>query len=177
VEIGDSNQFDSQWVDVKFVMESESGQMTSHFLPIPTTAEKSFLFGSKKSLSEYNKIEAFLRGFGVALEYTSAMQLIAKLFSDPEKTFVGKTLSVRMGYTSNHSKFVGKDGEVSQYQICDKNGNAVIPTVFAGYEAADAYAKQNAMKLQGFPKILEVISAATASIVAGAPAATNDLPF
>lgn len=177
VEIGDANQYDSQWVDAKFIMENEEGQLASHFVVFPTTAERSYLFGSKKSLGEYNKLEAFLRGFGVSLDYTTAIFQIEKLFSDPEKVFVGKTLTVRMGYTSNHTKFVGKDGEVSQYQICDKSGAPVVPTLFAGFEAADAYAKQNNMKLQGFPKILEVVSSTTASIIVGAPAIASALPF
>lgn len=177
IEVGEPNQFDNQWVDVKVTMENEAGQLASHFVVVPTTAERSFLFGSKKSLGEYNRLEAFLRGFGVHLEYQSAIFQIEKLFSDPEKVFVGKTLTVRMGYTTNHTKFVGKDGDVSQYQICDKNGAPVVPTVFAGFEAADAYAKQNSMKLQGFPKVLEVVSASTASIVVGAPALASALPF
>jgi hypothetical protein len=135
------------------------------------------MYGVKKSLREYGNLEKFLRGFGVELEYTNAIFQIEKLFSDPEATFVGKTLSARIGYYGNYTKFVGKDGEVSQYKIVDKAGNPVVDKTFAGYEAAEAFAKANSIKLQGFPKIMDVIPSTTASIVVGAPAIAEALPF
>jgi hypothetical protein len=102
---------------------------------------------------------------------------LEKLFSDAEKVFVGKTLSVRMGYTANHTKYLGKNGEISQLKLVDKDGNPIVDTTFAGYEAVDAYAAANNIKVQGFPKVLEVIPATTASIVAGAAAQSAALPF
>lgn len=174
--MGASN-FDDQWINLKFTMENSEGQLATNFVEVPTTAERSFLHGSKKSLGPYNKLEQFLKGFGVVLEYSNAIFTIEKLFSNPEETFVGKTFTARMGYTTNHTKFLGKDGEVSQYQICDKNGAPIVDKVFAGFEAADTYATANSLKLQGFPKILEVVAASTASIVVGSPAVASALPF
>ena len=97
------------------------------------------------------------------------------MFSDPEKTFVGKTISVRMGYYSNYTKYVGKDNDISQYQIVDKNGVALNDLKFAGFESADAYAKANSIKLQGFPKIQDVVPATTAAI--SASTAVPEMPF
>lgn len=177
VELTGASNYDSTWLNFKFTMENSEGQLASHYVEVPTTAANNYLYGAKKSLANYNKLERFLKGFGVDLDFMTAMLTVEKLFSDAEKVFVGKTFTARMGYKTNHSKFIGKDGDVSQFKICDKDGNPIVDTVFAGYEAADAYAASNNLKLQGFPKVLEVVPAATASIVVGAAPTASALPF
>lgn len=175
VTVKEASQYDSQWVNVLFNLEDSEGKCANHFLEVPTTNEKSFMYGSKKSLAPYNNLDRFLKGFGVTLEFTEAISQLESLFSDPEKTFIGKTISVRMGYYSNYTKYVGKDGDVSQYQIVDKNGAPVVDLKFSGFEAAKAYAEANSIKLQGFPKIQDVVPATTASI--STSKSTADLPL
>lgn len=177
VELTGASNFDNSWLNFKFTLENNEGQLATHFVEVPTTASNNYMYGVKKSLLNYSKLEKFLKGFGFDLEFTQAIHQLEKLFSDAEKVFVGKTLSVRMGYTANHTKYMGKDGEVSQYVICDKDGKPIVATTFAGYEAVDAYATANNIKVQGFPKVLEVVPASTASIVAGVAAQSAALPF
>lgn len=177
VTLEGASNFDNQWINFKFTLENSEGQLATHFVEVPTTAANNYMYGAKKSLHNYTKLEKFLKGFGFDLEFTQAIHQLEKLFTDAEKTFVGKTLSVRMGYNSIHTKYLGKDGEVSKYKLVDKDGNPIVATDFAGFEAVDAYAKANNIKVQGFPKVLEVVPAATASIVAGGPAIATALPF
>lgn len=177
VEMTGASQYDNQWVNFKFTMENSEGQLATHYVEVPTTAANNYMYGVKKSLGNYSKLEKFLKGFGFDLEFTQAIHQLEKLFSDAEKTFIGKTFSARMGYTAIHTKYLGKDGEVSQYQIVDRDGNPIVADKFAGFEAVDAYAKANNIKVQGFPKILEVVPASTATIVIGGPAIASALPF
>lgn len=177
VEMTGASQYDNQWINFKFTLENSDGQMATHFVEVPTTAANNYMYGAKKSLGNYSKLEKFLKGFGVDLEFTQAIHQIEKLFSDAEKTFVGKTFSARLAYTSIHSKFIGKEGEISQYQIVDKDGAPIVATKFAGFEAVDAYAKANSLKVQGFPKIVDVVPASTATIVTSGPAIAAALPF
>lgn len=177
VEMTGASSFDNQWINFKFTLENSDGQIATHFVEVPITAANNYMYGVKKSLVNYAKLEKFLKGFGFELEFTQAIIQLEKLFSDAEKVFVGKTFSARIAYTTLHSKYLGKEGEISQYQIVDKDGNAVVETKFAGYEAIDTYAKANGIKVQGFPKIVEVVPASTASIVVGAPALSSALPF
>jgi hypothetical protein len=175
IEFKGHNQYDNDWVDFVMALESTEGQATSHYFSIPTTARNSFMFGSKKSLAEYSKLEKLLRGFGVILEYSTAINQIAQLFDDPVATFVGKQVSMRLGYNSNSIKFIGKDGDVTLYSIVDKNNQEVIPMKFAGFESAEQYAKDNNIKIQGFIRVQEVLAAETASI--SLVQASSDLPF
>lgn len=172
-----ASNFDNQWVNFKFTLENSDGQMATHFVEVPITAANNYMYGVKKSLGNYAKLEKFLKGFGFDLEFTQAIHQLEKLFSDAEKVFVGKTFSARMAYTGIHTNFLGKDGEISQYQIVDKDGKPVVETKFAGHEAVNAYAKANNITVQGFPKIVEVVPASTASIVVGGPALSAALPF
>lgn len=172
-----ASQYDNQWINFKFTMENSEGQLATHFVEVPTTAANNYMYGTKKVLYNYNKLEKFLKGFGVDLEFTSAIYQLEKLFSDAEKTFVGKTFSARMGYTGIHTKYIGKNGEISQLKIVDKDGKPIVDTTFAGYEAVDAYAAANNIKVQGFPKVLEVVPASIATIVVGAAAQSAALPF
>jgi hypothetical protein len=175
IESKGPNQFDNDWYDFVMQLENSDGQSTSHYITIPTTAQKSFMFGSKKSLAEYAKLEKLLLGFGIKLEYSNAITQIATLFSDAAANFVGKQVSMRLGYNSNHLKFIGKNGEVSEYKILDKKGDEVTPLVFAGFEAGEQYAKENNIKLQAFIRVQEVVPSTVATI----SLAANDtsLPF
>ncbi len=175
VEAKQVNGFDNDWYDFVFSLENTDGQSMNHFLSIPTTAHKSFMFGKKKSLSEYNKLEKFLLGFGVRLEYSTAITQIAKLFEDAADSFVGKQITLRVGFTSNHLKYLGKDGDISKYKIVDKNDQEVVPLVFKGYEAAEQYAKENNIKMSGFIRVLEVIPATTAAL--NLVAVDDSIPF
>lgn len=177
IEVKGPSNYDSQWVNLLVTVEDSSGKVLTHFLDIPTTAEKSYMYGSKKSLNEYNRLEKFLRGFGVELSFDTAIHQVADLFSDPEATFVGKTFSARVGYYGNYTKYLGKNGDVSEVAIVDKNGAPVVDKKFAGYDAANAYAKENNIKVQGFAKILDVVPATAAAIVGGSAAPKADLPF
>lgn len=167
---------DPTWINVLFKFEDSEGKQGNHFVEVPTTAANNYMYGSRKSLANYNNLEKFLKGFGVSLEFTEAITQLETLFSDAEKTFIGKTLSLRIGYTNNYTKYVGKNGEVSEYQIVDRDGTPVVSDKFSGFDAAKAYAEANAIKLQGFPKVLEVIPATTASISLNAPKMVS-LPF
>lgn len=175
IKLQGQNQWDSQWVDLIFTLENTDGQTMTHYVSIPTTAERSFLFGKKKSLNEYNKLDAFLRGFGIKLEYSSAMTQIADLFGDYEINFVGKTVSARVGYVGNRAKYNGKVGENNTYILVDKNEKPIDENVFSDIESAKNYAKDNSIKLSGFMRVLEVVPASVSAI---APlAAVSDLPF
>jgi hypothetical protein len=68
IEVKGHNQFDQDWVDLVMALQNSDGQSVTHFVSIPTTARNSFMFGSKKSLAEYSKLEKLLRGFGIKLE-------------------------------------------------------------------------------------------------------------
>jgi hypothetical protein len=175
VEERGTNQFDSQWLDFVFSVETAEGAGANMFISVPTTAERSFLFGSKKSLREYSTLEKFLAAFGVQLEYSSAISTIADLFEKPSDTFIGKTLSIRFGFRGNHIKYCGKANDLSTYMIVDKNDSPIDATVFNSFDTAKEHAKQNNIKLQDFIKPVEFIAATTSAI--STSKAVDDLPF
>jgi hypothetical protein len=154
-------------------LENSAGEGFNAYLTIPTTAEKSFLFGSKKSLREFNDLAKFFLGLGITLDYTTAIFQLSDIFSDTER-LIGQTITVRLGYYGNYVKYVGKDGDTSQYTIVKRDGSDLTGRVFTGFDAASAYATEEAIKIQKFMRVLEVVPGSTLKL---APTASNDLPF
>lgn len=157
VEIKGPNKFDQQWVDAVFTLENSDGQTYNQFVSFPTTASQSYLFGSKKSLREYNDLDRFVKGIGLSLNYETAIHEIQEWFADLDSTFVGQTITMRLGYRQSYVKYLGKDGESSQYGIVDKDGKAINSLIFSGWEAAEAYADAEKIKLQKFIRCLETL--------------------
>ncbi len=176
VDIKGANQKDAQWADVVFTLENPEGQSYNHYVSLPLTAARSFLFGPKKTLYAYNDLDKFLRGFGVVLEYSNAITQLQDLFSDPAITFVGKPISMRLGYQSNRSKYVGKSDTGSQYILVDKDDKQIGTEVFSGFEAAEAFADEQKIKLQKFIRCLDVIAAKEVQL-SSVRAVGADLPF
>jgi hypothetical protein len=173
VTVKDANPYDAQWINVQVSVENSAGEEFNTFLTVPTTAEKSFLFGSKKSLREFNDLAKFLLGLGIKLEYDTAIFQLSDIFSDTAN-LIGQTLTIRVGYYGNYIKYAGKNGDSPQYSIVKKDGTELTGQVFTGFDAANAYASEESIKLQKFMKVLEVIPGTTLKL---APTASNDLPF
>jgi hypothetical protein len=173
VSIKDPNPFDTQWINVQLALENASGEEFNTFLTIPTTAEKSFLFGSKKSLREFNDLAKFFLGLGINLDYATAIHQLSDVFSDTAN-LIGQTITLRLGYYGKHVKYVGKVDNVSSYIIAEKDGTDATGRVFSGFDAANAYAAEEAIKLQKFMKVLDVIPG---TVLKSVSTASNDLPF
>ena len=154
-----ADSFDPQWVNVQFDTENSDGGEFRYYLSIPTTGEKSFLYGTKKTLKNYNDVDKFLKGVGYQLEYTTALDTLSAVFNSASEMLVGKTVSMRLGYYGNYIKFVGKTDAGVQYIIADKDGKDIVGQVFSGFDAAKAYAEESKIKIQGHMKCLDVIAA------------------
>ena len=173
VTIKDPNTYDPQWINVQISLENAAGEEFNTFLTVPTTAEKSFLFGSKKSLREFNDLAKFFLGLGIKLDYATAIFQLSDIFSDTAN-LIGQTITLRLGFYGNHIKYAGKVDDVPSYLIVSKDGTDLTGRVFSGFDAANAYATEEAIKLQKFMKILDVIPGTTTKL---ASVASSDLPF
>jgi hypothetical protein len=177
IDVKGPNKYDTQWVDLVVTMESAEGAEYNQYLTIPTTAEKSYLFGSKKTLYAYNDVDKFLLGLGIKLDYNSAISQLEALFEDMDTSFIGSTITLRLGFRGNRLKYSGKENDSSIYVIVDKDDKVIVDKKFTGHEAAKAYADEAKIKLQDFIKCLEVVPATTVR-ASNAPKLTiADLPF
>jgi hypothetical protein len=103
-----------------------------------------------------------MAGIGEPLESDAAKlkQVIPKMFSNPAKTLVGKTLTIVIGFKGNYIAYKGKD----QYQIKDKDGALLSDNVFESIEEAQEHCSEHDINLvksannRYYPEILSVLA-------------------
>lgn len=176
---GKASEKDPNWINVELQLEDAEGRGIRHYVMIPTTAETNFLYGPKKTVMPFESLQRFLRGFGVVLQFDTAMVQIAGLFGNLD-IFCGKTIKARVGYEGEYIKYLGKsDSGDKKYMIVKKDGSPKLDLVFADAKAALAHAKENKINIS-YTRLLEIFPSKEALI----PDLTNseaeddnDLPF
>ncbi len=117
----------------------------------------------------YQKLVTFMAGLGVALTPENLETVLVENFGgNIEKTFVGKQLSIDVGYRGNFIKYVGKSAAgTTQYQIQLINGT-VLPTVFADFDAAVNWAGANNTEVSRFVEVTGIAPSANGAAAGSA---------
>lgn len=168
---------DPVWVTLEIGLEDTEGRTIRHFLMVPTECRNDFLFGDKKQAFAFENLSKFMRGLGIAIDFTNAMEQVAQIFGDAEQ-LIGKNLRVRLAYDGDHSVYLGKtDDGLKRYQIVKKDGTPKDDTIFADSKALAAYAAEHKIKLE-FIKVKEIFPAKEPALVLGAAVADDIIyPF
>lgn len=179
IKWGKASEKDPIWVNLEVQLEDSEGRGIRHYVMVPTSAETNFLYGAKRTVMPFESFQKFLRGFGVALQFETALDQIASLFNDLD-VFCGKVLRARVGYEGEYIKYFGKSeaGE-KKYQIVKKNAEPHTDIIFSDAKAALAYAKENKINIS-YTRVLEVFPSKEVQIVESASSSAaddNDLPF
>lgn len=149
VEVGEQkeNMIDKTWKDVNITVENEAGKRSYATVCIPTSK---LSFGNRQTFTEFGKLRnLILTAFG-EVEVTG--EVLNRTVNDPAK-LKGKSIRVEVGYTRAHSERQ-KNGT---YILTD--GKKQFGGEFAGYAEAEAFAIQNNIKYQKFPKVINFVAA------------------
>ena len=151
-----TNTIDPTWVDVRVKLKNSVGELMTTFLKFPT---ESLTFKSDYPMIPIKELVNFFSSIGETLTPQNAQELLTKYVGADFtcKKLVGKTLSATVGYNKNYINYVSKD----TYAIVDKNGleyrddKGVNLKYFNGRKEAQAFAKDNNIKVQDFIQILK----------------------
>jgi len=159
IECSGVSKGDENWATFKFVLKTAEGATYNHFQLMPLKRVDNFKYGQKKTLFVYNNLRKFLQGFGIELDFETAMSTIAALLEDMS-VFMGKKLKATIGYKGSYVSYLGTEGENKRYAIIykgerlkDDEGEEVI---FPDWKAAENYAAGISLKLQKFPEMLNI---------------------
>lgn len=153
---------DPNWGKFKLVLEGMGKRTTTSFLMVPIAdVEYRNPDSGKVTTYLYTKFVQFMGALGVTVTIESLEDVLNSNFANPDKTLVGRTLTIDLGFDGNYVKYVGKDeANVPVLNIIMKDGSALADPkgkalVFSDRDAAMAHAEANQIKIQEYASVLE----------------------
>lgn len=163
---------DPNWGKLTVTYKGTGEKTIKDFLLIPFADVK---YGVKGTLYPFRKIQKFGQALGTEVTVKTVEAAMKQLFANPVK-LKGRAVGIEVGYEKGHVKYMGKTPEGSkQYSLADRDGNpirdnAMNVAVFPDFDAAYAYAEENKIPVDRFPRILDY---AQSSLAAAAPAKSD----
>lgn len=153
---------DPNWGNFKITMEGGGKRTTSAYLLVPVSdVEYTNPDTGKKTTFLYTKFRQFMGALGVNVTIENLEDVLNDNFSKPEKTLVGRSVTIDLGYDGNFIKYMGKDeigGKVYNIVMADKSTLADSrgkTLVFSDMDAAAAHAEANQIRIQRYSSVLE----------------------
>lgn len=108
----------------------------------------------------YLKFVGFMKALGYDVKIENLGELLPTVFTNPERTLVGRNIGIEVGYNGNHIAYRGKD-EIGNklYNIVFKDGSVLCdaskkPMVFNDWEAAARHAEANQTAISKYVEVL-----------------------
>lgn len=147
---------DESWFNVVVTLQSADGRVKKNYIQVPTRSPFYKGKGGKETLFPFKKLQEFLAGMGMYLDYHNYTKVIPKLFGDESALaqLMGEELSIDIGYTGPHAKYV----EQGKYQLVIQGKpyeEAGVVKEFPDRDAVKLFAAVNLNKpnVQTFPEI------------------------
>ena len=169
---------DSTWNKLELVYENVAKKTIKETILVPTSTLEFNTEAGTTTFFCFQKLGRVVAALGMTMGETldSNGSVLNEMFSQPEKSLVGRPLKVTVGYTGNYLEWLGKsaDGQ-KQYAVKNaKDGSTLAgkdgkTLIFADVDAAKAHCEQNQITVQGFANVLEhAVSASGSSAKAAA---------
>lgn len=148
---------DSTWgmLDLK-LLSGEKEASARVYLPFASPK-----YGEKQTMIMFKKFKSFCEALEVSVTVASLEQTMKDIFANEGKRLVGARLAVTIGYENGYLKYAGKgEDSVARYNLCTADGNPVCgadkqPLVFADKAAGQAYAQDNQIRIDPFPRVTQ----------------------
>ncbi len=172
---------DQHWANFQFVLKTTTGEQLNYFQMMPLKRINNFVYGPKKTYFVYKGLCDFLKGFGITLEFETAMATIGGLLANMD-VLKEKTIKAQVGYEGSYVRYLGKNGDNNEYEIIHKDTSLTDedgkPMVFSDWKAAENYAKGIKLTVQSFPDVLAIIPGDTSVLaVPENEVSMDDIPF
>lgn len=150
---------DPNWGNMMAVYATADGREIRDYFLIPFSDH---LYGEKRTSFPFNKLKKLCAALGYELTIANTADVMKALFAKPEK-LVSTPVTIEVGYESGFIHYAGKNTDgARKYQIFGADKNPVrnvatmTPMEFPDQLAAVAYAKENNISVDRFPRVLQV---------------------
>lgn len=160
IEVRGVSEKDENWFSTKFTLENAEGAKFNYFQLFPRKRVNNFKYGPKKTTFVYKGLMDFMRGFGINLEFETAMGTLAKVYEDIT-VLQDKKITVILGYTGPYVAYKGKSIEGNNQYVIINKGTPVLDEegselIFPDWRAAENYAAGVSLKLQKFMEMVNI---------------------
>lgn len=143
---------DDTWIKFKITYEDKEGKsLRKQLLLVPT---ESLDYGTDRKQGPKRNLLSFLNALGEDVSVKTLPQTVSKWFEKSQR-LVNQRLEVKVGYSNNHAKYLGKDSfqlvDAKDQPVLDSNGN---PVIASDRQSIEMYAKQAGMRFDIFPSVI-----------------------
>lgn len=151
---------DDNWGKFLLTFAGLANKTTTTMLLVPLSDVEYRTADGKVTTFLYTKFRNFMTALGINVTVDTLEDVLNGNFAKPEKTLVGRTVTIDLGYDGNHVKYIGKSeiGEKT-YNITMRDGSTLSSgtgqtLTFSDYDSAMAHAETSQISIQKFPSVL-----------------------
>ena len=152
---------DDRWGKFLLHLEGTGGKTIRSQIMVPFR-DVAFLGKSGKNTGyPYSKFKNFMSALGIAVTVPTLETVLTEVFTNPDKTLVGRDISANIGYQGNYVGYMGKDeAGIKKYNITMKDGSVLSDAsgkamTFPEFEAALHHAEVKNIEGRRFVDVLD----------------------
>lgn len=154
------NASDPTWGKFVLTLAGTGGKEITSMVMVPFQDIEYRTSNGKTTKYLYLKFVGFMKALGYDVKVENLGELLPEVFTNPERTLVGRNIGVDIGYNGNHIRYDGKD-EIGNKKyaiefkdgstLCDSSGKVMI---FNDWEAAARHAEANQTEISKYVEVL-----------------------
>lgn len=152
---------DDRWGKFNVHLEGTGGKEIRTTVMVPFRDIAYTAKSGKNTGLPYLKYKNFMLALGVKLDLNNYQTVTAELFTNPDKTLVGKDVSINVGYEGNYIGYMGKDEiGIRKFNITMKDGSVLSDAsgkiiTFPERDAALHHAEVSLMTVDRYTRVLD----------------------
>tara|TARA_R110000868_G_scaffold375983_3_gene640691 strand:- start:724 stop:1377 length:654 start_codon:yes stop_codon:yes gene_type:complete len=109
----------------------------------------------------FQKFKNFMLGLGIKVSVPTLETVLTEVFTNPDKSLVGRDMSVNIGYEGNYIGYMGKDDAgIKRYNITMKDGSVLADAsgkalIWPEYAGAAHHAELGNIEVSRFVNVLD----------------------
>jgi len=160
---------DPNWGKFLMTLEGVGGRTINAQLIVPIKDSVYVTKAGKRTPIMFTKFKEAMEALGLPVTIETLQDVLTKNFSNPDKTLVGRRLTIEVQYKGNHLRYEGKEANgdkrylialASGATVNDADGN---PLIFRDWQSAEGYAEQNSIEIRKFVDVVGYSKSATAT--------------
>lgn len=152
---------DDRWGKFLLHLEGANGKSIRSQVMVPFRDVAFAGKNGKNTGLPFAKFKNFMLGLGIKVSVPTLEATLTEVFTNPDKTLVGRDVSVNIGYQGNYIGYAGKDDAgIKKYNITMKDGSVLADAsgkmmTWPEYGAAAEHAEINLITVSKYVDVLD----------------------